>query len=366
MATHVSCFNPGPAKVPKSVLKKAQDEFTNFQSTGMSVVELSHRSKDYAEINSQCEDRLRKILDIPSNYKVLFMQGGGTGQFSCLPLNIRRGESPVFDYIVTGTWSSKAAAEAKKYGKVNMVFPKPEKFTSVADEKTWKLDPEASYVYYCANETVHGVEVLNPPDTGNVPLVCDMSSNFLTCKVDVSKYGAIVAGAQKNFGAAGVTVVIIRDDLLDTAHPMCPIVMEYKTTAANKSCYNTPPTFCIYLIGLVFEWILEQGGVEAMEKCSAAKSKQVYDLIDKSNFYWSPVDPKYRSRVNIPILLGSPSGNADIENLFVQKATEAGLIGLKGHRSVGGLRASLYNAVSEEDTDRLVKFMIQFEKESAN
>jgi len=355
-------FSAGPAKLPESVLHHAQKEMLNHANTGCSVMELSHRSADFSKIITKAENSIKELLNVPDNYKVMFLQGGGTGQMSAVPLNLiglKPGKTA--DYICTGTWSQKAAVEAEKYGKVNMVIPKTKKYTHIPDQSTWNLNPEASYVYYCDNETVHGVEYQFVPETNGVPLVCDMSSNILTRPVDVSKYAVIFAGAQKNIGCAGVTLVIVRDDVIGFAESFCPAIFDYKVVSGNNSLYNTPPTYSIYIMGLVFDWIKEQGGVTQMCKNSTKKSSLLYNLVFNSQgFYNCPVDEQCRSRTNIPIRIGSPEGDEALEKKFLEEATKAGLVQLKGHRSVGGLRASLYNALTVEDTELLVAFMSKF------
>ncbi|XP_025082781.1 phosphoserine aminotransferase-like [Pomacea canaliculata] len=361
-STPVINFSPGPAKLPASVLAQAQKEMVNYKSTGVSVMELSHRSSDFTKILTGAENNLRKLLNIPNNYKVIFLQGGGTGQFSALPLNLLALKpSMSADYVVTGSWSAKAAQEAAKYGKVNLVLPKTKKYTDIPDPSTWTLNPEASYLYYCANETIHGVEFQHIPEFCGVPLIADMSSNILTRDIDVSKFGAIFAGAQKNIGCAGVTLVIIREDLIGKALPICPIIFDFQVQVGNNSLYNTPPTYSIYIMGLVFEWILEQGGVAKMEEWAIKKSSAVYDVIDSSNgFYVCPLDKGCRSRMNIPFRIGSAQGDEALEKKFIQEAENAKLISLKGHRSVGGIRVSLYNAVTVDETLVLVQFMKDF------
>jgi len=360
--TRVINFSPGPAKLPSEVLELAQKELMNHNDTGVSVMELSHRSADFTKIITKAENNLRKLLTIPDNYKVLFLQGGGTGQFSAIPLNLLSHKPDLSaDYIVTGSWSAKAAQEAAKYGKVNTVFPKLQSYTEIPDSSTWNLNPNASYVYYCANETIHGVEFQYIPDTGDVPLVADMSSNILTRNFDVSKFGAIFAGAQKNIGCAGVTLVIIRDDLIGHALPITPIIFDFKTQVGNNSLYNTPPTYSIYIMGLVFEWILARGGVTEMERAAVIKSSAVYNLIENSQgFYSCPLKQDCRSRMNVPVRIGRPEEHEALEKKFLQEAEANRLVSLKGHRSVGGLRISLYNAVSVEETQVLVNFMQDF------
>merc|ERR1712179_147911 len=280
-------FAAGPAKLPEQVLEKAQKEFLNYAGTGVSVMELSHRGADFSKILNDAENTLREVMDIPDNYKVIFLQGGGNGQFAAVPLNLMGlKESKSADYITTGSWSAKAAKEATKYGKVNLVLPKVDKYTTIPDESTWTLNPEASYVHYCANETIHGVEFQFVPDTKGVPLVADMSSNILSKKIDVSKFALIYAGAQKNIGCAGVTLVIARDDMIGHALPECPTFLDYKIQAGANSCYNTPPTYSIYIMGLVFAWVKNQGGAEAMEQTRNKKSEALYNLIDGSNGFY--------------------------------------------------------------------------------
>ncbi|XP_054709053.1 phosphoserine aminotransferase-like [Uloborus diversus] len=325
------------------------------------VLELTHRGATFGKINDEAERSLRQVFDIPSNYKVLFLQGGGTGQFSAVPLNLCFSSDDVVDYIVTGTWSSKAAKEAEKYCKVNRVLPKTDVFTGIPPQSEWKLSKNAKYVYYCANETIHGVEFDFVPETNGVPLVCDMSSNVLTRPVDISKFGLIFAGAQKNAGIPGVTFIIVRDDLVGHALPICPTVFDYKINADNKSLYNTPPTFSIYVLGLVFKWILSKGGVAEMQSFSAEKSRLVYDVIDSSEgFYHSVIKKHSRSRMNIPFRIGGPSGNDELEKKFLEEAKAQGMINLKGHRSVGGIRISLFNAITLEETKALVELLKSF------
>ncbi|XP_010734269.2 phosphoserine aminotransferase [Larimichthys crocea] len=358
-------FGAGPAKLPQTVLLQAQKELLNFGSTGISVLEMSHRSSDFNKILNKTESLLRELLNVPDNYKVMFLQGGGSGQFSAVPLNlIGLKEDQCADYLVTGTWSAKAAKEAEKYGKVNIVHPKLDSYTKIPDSSSWTLNPSASYVYYCCNETVHGVEYNFIPETNGVVLVSDMSSNFLSRPVDVSKFGLIFAGAQKNVGCAGVTVVIVREDLLGHASKECPIVLDYKVQAEMNSLYNTPPCFSIYIMGLVLEWIKNNGGSAAMETLNKQKSSMIYDIIDTSNgFYACPVDAACRSRMNVPFRVGKKEGDDELEKKFLDGASKRGMISLKGHRSVGGIRASLYNAVTVEDTEALATYMKEFQKE---
>ncbi|XP_031550783.1 phosphoserine aminotransferase-like [Actinia tenebrosa] len=354
-------FAPGPAKLPEEVLEQAQKEFLNYGNLGISVMEMSHRSAEFTKIISDAENNLRDLLDIPDNYKVLFLQGGGTGQFSAVPLNLMK-DGGSADYIITGTWSAKAAKEAEKYGKVNHVFPKLDTYNTIPCRTEWNLDPQASYVYYCANETVHGVEFDEIPETHGVPLVCDMSSNILTKPVDIKKFGLIYAGAQKNIGCAGVTIVIVREDLIGKACPRCPVVFDYKIQTGMNSLYNTPPTYGIYIMGLVFKWIKKHGGLEEMNKRSVMKSSLIYDIIDSSNgFYSGKVKQGSRSRMNITLRIGNESGNEELEKRFVEEAGARGMIQLKGHRIVGGIRISLYNAITLEETKALADFMMEFQ-----
>lgn len=368
MEKKVINFAPGPAKLPEEVLKRAQKEMINYEDTGVSVMELSHRSKDFNKILQATERDIRDLLDIPNNYRVLFLQGGGSGQFCAVPYNLI-GLKPghCADYIVTGSWSAKAAKEAEKYGKIHKVIPPTKEYVSIPDQSTWNLNPDASYIYYCDNETIHGVEFPYVPETNGVPIVCDMSSNILTRKVDIKKFGVIYGGAQKNIGCAGATLVIVREDLLGHALPTTPAVFCYTTQVGNNSLYNTPPTYSIYIMGLVFQWKKKHGGVASMEANSKKKSSMIYNIIDNSSgFYVCPVDKACRSRMNIAFRVGSAEGNDILEEKFLSEAAKLGMIQLKGHRSVGGIRASLYNAVSLEDTQILVDFMKKFYEEHRN
>ncbi|XP_039766849.1 phosphoserine aminotransferase isoform X2 [Ornithorhynchus anatinus] len=344
------------------VLLEVEKELLDYKGLGISVLEMSHRSSDFSKIVTTAESLIRELLNVPVNYKVIFVQGGGSGQFSAVPMNlIQLKEGRCADYVVTGAWSAKAAEEAKKFATVNVVHPKLESYTKIPDPGSWNLNPDASYVYYCANETVHGVEFDFVPDVKGAVLVCDMSSNFLSQPVDISKFGVIFAGAQKNIGSAGVTVVIIREDLLGFALKECPSVLDYKVQVGNSSLYNTPPCFSIYVMSLVLEWIKNNGGATAMEKLSESKSQMIYDIIDKSQgFYVCPVEKQFRSRMNIQIHIGSVEGDESLEKQFIDKAVELNMISLKGHRSVGGIRVSLYNAITVEDVQLLATFMESF------
>ncbi|KAJ8262811.1 hypothetical protein COCON_G00152680 [Conger conger] len=330
-------FGAGPGKLPQTVLLEAQKELLDYNGTGISVLEMSHRTSDFSKILNTAENLLRELLDIPENYKVMFLQGGGTGQFSAVALNlIGLKEGRCADYLVTGAWSAKAASEAEKYGTVNIIHPKLERYTTVPDPDSWTLNPAASYVYYCANETIHGVEFNFVPDTKGVVLVCDMSSNILSRPVDVSKFGLIFAGAQKNIGCR----------------------------PGNNSLYNTPPCFSIYITGLVLEWVKNCGGAAAMEKLNKEKSGLIYDIVNGSNgFYVCPVESSCRSRMNVPFRIGKKDGDDALEKKFLDGASKLGMISLKGHRSVGGIRASLYNAVTLDDTRALADYMTEFLKE---
>ena len=351
-------FSAGPATLPLEVLETARDELTNWHGSGMSVMEMSHRGKEYMSIHAEAEADLRTLLGIPANYKVLFLQGGATAQFAMVPMNLLRGKASA-DYLHTGEWSKKAIKEAKKFGQVNIVASSEDKNFSYAPAfSTWKLDPNAAYVHITSNETIGGVEIFDTPNTGDVPLVADMSSNILSRPIDVSKYGLIYAGAQKNIGPAGVTVVIVREDLLGQTVPGTPTVFDYKVQAEAESMYNTPPTYGIYIAGLVFKHLLAKGGLAAMEERNRAKAKLIYDLLDASSFYQSPVAVENRSLMNIPFTLKDASLDED----FLKQAKAAGLVQLKGHKSVGGMRASIYNAMTLEGVQALVAFMRAFEK----
>jgi phosphoserine aminotransferase len=350
-------FSAGPAVLPKDVLLQAQAELPDWHGSGMSVMEMSHRGKEYMGIHAQAIADLRELLDIPANYKVLFLQGGAHLQFSMVPLNLLRGKASA-DYVNTGDWSKKAIGEARKFGAVNVVADNADKnCTYVPAFETWKLDPNAAYLHYCPNETIGGVEFNWIPETGNVPLVADMSSNILSRPIDVSKFGLIYAGAQKNIGPAGFAVVIVRDDLLGQAAANTPTMLDYKIHADADSMYNTPPTYGIYMAGLVFQWLKRNGGIAAMEKTNVAKAELLYAAIDASDgFYNCPVNKADRSRMNVPFTLKDAALDAD----FLKLADARGLLQLKGHRSVGGMRASIYNAMPLAGVQALVDFMGEF------
>jgi phosphoserine aminotransferase len=351
-------FSAGPAVLPEPVLVQAAAEMLDYGGTGTSVMEMSHRSKAFIDIHARAEADLRELLAIPKNYKVLFLQGGAAGQFGIIPMNLLGGKSGA-DYIYTGQWAKKAISEAKKFCKVNVAASSEDQnFTYAPPQSQWKLDPNAAYVHYTSNETIGGVEFNWIPNVGDVPLVADASSHILSRSLDVSRFGLIYAGAQKNIGPAGLTIVIVRDDLLGRAMPTTPEVFNYKVQAEADSMINTPPTYAIYIAGLVFAWLKKQGGLAAMEKINIAKSKLVYDYLDQSEFYQSPVNREDRSRMNIPFRLRSET----MDDAFLKGAKAAGLLELKGHRSVGGMRASIYNAMPVEGVQALVSFMRDFEK----
>ncbi len=351
-------FSAGPAVLPQAVLRRAQEEMLDWHGSGMSVMEMSHRGKEFIAIAAKAEADLRELLAIPAGYKVLFLQGGATLQFAGIPMNLLRGKSKV-DYVHTGEWAKKAIADAKKYAQVNVVASSEDrKFTYAPPQSAWKLSPDAAYVHYTGNETIGGVEFHWIPQTGAVPLVCDLSSSLLSRPLDVSRFGLIYAGAQKNIGPAGLTIVIVREDLIGQALPGTPTVMDYKQQADNDSMLNTPATYAIYIAGLVFEWLKQQGGLAGMEKINVEKAGLIYDLLDASGFYASPVAREDRSRMNIPFTLR----DAALDEPFLKAASQAGLLQLKGHRSVGGMRASIYNAMPVEGVRTLVEFMREFER----
>ncbi len=353
-------FSAGPAVLPEPVLAQAAAEMLDWHGSGMSVMEMSHRGKEFIAIHAQAEADLRELMNIPANYKVLFLQGGASAQFAVVPMNMLRGKTRA-DYINTGQWSKKAISEAKKYCKVNVAASSESaNFSRVPKQKEWQLDPEAAYVHVTSNETIGGVEFHWVPDTGNVPLVADMSSHILSRPMDVSRYGLIYAGAQKNIGPAGLTIVIVRDDLLGQALPATPTVFDYKVQADNDSMSNTPATYGIYVAGLVFQWLKKLGGVSRMEQVNRAKAALLYDYFDQTEFYHSPVAKDDRSLMNIPFTLR----NAALDEQFLKETKAHGLTQLKGHRSVGGMRASIYNAMPVEGVQALVQFMREFERKN--
>ncbi len=351
-------FSAGPAMLPAEVLEQARDEMLDWNGSGMSVMEMSHRGKEFMSIAERTEATLREIMGIPANYKVLFLQGGASSQFAMVPMNLLRGRKRA-DYINTGAWSKKAIAEAKRYCEVNVAgSSEADKFTSVPAQDQLKLDPDAAYVHYTPNETIGGVEFPYLPDTGDVPLVADMSSTILSRPIEVERFGVIYAGAQKNIGPAGLTVVIVRDDLIGETLDGTPTMFDYKVQADADSMYNTPPTYAMYLAGLVFEWIKGKGGLAGMAETNQRKAGKLYAAIDGSPFYANPVAVDCRSWMNVPFTLANP----DLDPVFLKEAGAAGLVTLKGHRSVGGMRASIYNAMPEAGVDALVEFMADFEK----
>ncbi|MEJ2309415.1 MAG: 3-phosphoserine/phosphohydroxythreonine transaminase [Gammaproteobacteria bacterium] len=350
-------FSAGPAALPEAVLEKAQKELLEWNGSGMSVMEMSHRGKAFMGIAARAEADLRELMQIPANYKVLFLQGGASSQFAMVPMNLL-GDKASADYINTGSWSKKAIAEANRFCDVNVIATTEDNnFTSAPTADELKFSPDAAYVHYTPNETIGGVEFDYIPDTGDIPLVADMSSTILSRPIDVTKFGLIYAGAQKNIGPAGLTLVIVRDDLVSQKLPeRVPSMFRYATHAENGSMYNTPPTFGWYLAGLVFQWLKDLGGLEAMGEINARKAKLLYDAIDNSTFYENPVEVRNRSWMNVPFTLVNPELDAG----FLAEAEKAGLSTLKGHRSVGGMRASIYNAMPEEGVEALVAFMAEF------
>jgi len=353
-------FSAGPAMLPLEVLERARAELTEWGASGMSVMEMSHRGKQFMSIAEQAEADVRELMAIPDDYRVLFLQGGASSQFAMVPLNILGGKDSA-DYVNTGAWSKKAIAEARRFCSVNVAATsEAEKFTTIPKFASWQLDADAAYVHYTPNETIGGVEFHWIPDTGDVPLVADMSSTILSRPVDVSRFGIIYAGAQKNIGPAGLTLAIVRDDLMGKPREGTPSMFDYKIHADNGSMYNTPPTYSWYLAGLVFQWIKENGGLEAMAQINERKAGKLYSIIDNSTFYNSPVDPACRSWMNVPYTLA----DAGLDGRFLEEAASAGLITLKGHRSVGGMRASIYNAMPEAGVDALIGFMVEFERKN--
>ena len=356
--TRVFNFSAGPATLPVDVLQQVQEELLDWQGTGMSVMEMSHRGKAFVSIAEQATETLKALLNVPDNYKILWMQGGATGQFSAIPMNLLRGRDAA-DYLVTGSWGKKAIKEAGKFCTANTVArPADDRFTQVPDRAEWSLSPDAAYVHYTPNETIEGVEFPDVPDGGDVPLVADFSSTFLSRPIDVSRFGLIYAGAQKNLGPAGVTIVIVRDDLIGDVLPQTPTVLDYAKVADGESMLNTPPCFTWYVCGLVLQWIKQQGGLDAMAARNAAKAGKLYGYVDASGFYQNPVKPEHRSWMNVPFTLA----DANLDASFLEGAAAAGLTTLKGHRSVGGMRASLYNAMPEAGVDALIKYMDDFAK----
>jgi len=350
-------FSAGPAVLPEGVLRQAAEEMLDWQGCGMSVMEMSHRGKEFIAIAEAAEAALRELMAIPSNYKVLFLQGGASLQFAMVPLNLIGGKKSA-DYVNTGEWSKKAIKEARFFCRPDVIASSEEKkFTYAPVQTEWDLHRDAAYVHYTANETIGGVEFHWTPETGDVPLVCDMSSNILSKPVDIARYGLIYAGAQKNIGPAGLTIVIVREDLIGKWAPQPASMLDYKAHADNASMLNTPPTYAIYIAGLVFKWLKGEGGLAAMERKNIEKARLLYDLIDAGSFYSNPVAKEDRSRMNVPFTLKDPG----LDEAFLKGAKAAGMIQLKGHRSVGGMRASIYNAMPVEEVKTLVEYMREFE-----
>ena len=351
-------FSAGPSMLPLSVLERAGSEITNYRGSGMSVMEMSHRSKVFIRIFEETQEKLRRLMNVPDGYKILFLQTGATGQFSMIPLNLM-GQNGRADYAVTGNFSNLAAKEAAKYGRVQIAANTADRsHTCIPAQNELVLDPGAAYFYYCANNTLFGTEWQYVPETGNVPLVCDMSSDILSRPVDVSKYGLIYAGAQKNMAPAGLTVVIIREDLAGNALPITPVMMDYKLMIEKDSMYNTPPCWCIYMLGLMLDWVAEQGGAEGMQKLRDLRSGMLYDTLDASSLFRCHAEKGSRSGMNITFRTGSE----ELDAKFVKAAAEAGFVNLKGHRSTGGMRASIYNAMPVEGVEKLCDFIRAFEK----
>ena len=350
-------FSAGPAALPAEVLGQLRDEMLDWHGHGMSVMEMSHRGKAFVGIAQQAEADLRELLAVPANYKVLFLQGGATAQFAAIPLNLARPDA-VADYVNTGAWSKKAIGEAKRYCRVNVAADAGGSYASIPPPADWKLTAGAAYVHYTPNETIGGVEFHAVPEVGDVPLVADMSSTILSRPIDVSRYGVIYAGAQKNIGPAGLVVVIVREDLLGRARADVPTVFDWKAMAADGSMLNTPATYSWYVAGVVFQWLKRQGGLVAMERLNRAKADKLYGAIDGSGFYRNPVARDCRSWMNVPFVLAS----AELDKPFLDGAKAAGLVALEGHRSVGGMRASIYNAMPMAGVDALVQYMAEFQR----
>jgi phosphoserine aminotransferase len=359
--TKIYNFSAGPAVLPQPVLQQAAQELVDWRGSGMSVMEMSHRGAEFIGIYEQAVADVRELMAIPKNYQVLFLQGGASAQFAMVPMNILRGKTRA-DYVNTGQWSKKAISDAKKYCQVNVAASsEAQQFNHIPAQAQWQLDDQAAYVHITTNETIGGVEFHWVPDTGDVPLVADMSSHILSRPMDVSRYGLIYAGAQKNIGPAGVTIVIVRDDLMGHALPITPTVFDFKVQADNDSMSNTPPTYGIYIAGLVFQWLKQLGGLSEMERLNRAKAAVLYDYLDQTEFYHSPVARADRSLMNIPFTLRS----AELDAAFIKTTEAAGLMQLKGHRSVGGMRASIYNAMPIDGVLRLVEVMREFERKQA-
>ncbi len=353
-------FSAGPSMLPEEVLKKAQEEMVEYGNSGMSVMEMSHRSKDYQAIIDEAEALVRELMNVPDNYKVLFLQGGGSTQFAMIPLNLAR-KNKKADYVITGQWAKKAAEQAEKYITVNRVASSADKtFSYIPKLDKSAFSDDADYFYICYNNTIYGTRYTSLPDTDK-PLIADISSCAMSEVIDVSKFGLLFAGAQKNLGPAGVTLVIVREDLIGDAMDITPIMLNYKTHADNGSMYNTPPTYAIYVLKLVLEWIKSKGGIAELQKINEAKAKILYDFLDSSKLFKGTVVPEDRSLMNAPFV----TGNEEMDAKFIAAAKEAGFVNLKGHRTVGGMRASIYNAMPVEGVEKLVAFMKKFEEENA-
>jgi phosphoserine aminotransferase len=351
-------FSAGPAVLPLEVLKKAQEEMVDWHGSGMSVMEMSHRGKEYTAIHEGAEKNLRTLMNVPANYKILFLQGGASTQFAMIPLNLFSANKKA-DYVNTGAWSKKAISEAKRYGNIKVVATsEKENFNHIPKLSKDMFSADADYVHITTNNTIYGTCYPELPDTGDVTLVGDMSSDILSKPYDVSKFGLIYAGAQKNIGPSGLTIVIVREDLIGKALDITPTMLNYKTHADENSLYNTPPCYGIYIAGLVFEWMLENGGVNAMAKRNHEKAALLYDFLDNSKLFKATVEPRSRSIMNVPFV----TGNEELDNKFIAEASKKGLKTLKGHRSVGGMRASIYNAMPKEGVQALVDFMKEFEQ----
>jgi phosphoserine aminotransferase len=349
-------FGAGPAMLPTAVMKQAQEELLDWHGTGISVIEMSHRSKQFASIVEESEADLSELLNLPETHRVLFLQGGASSQFAMVPMNLLAKDKTA-DYIHTGIWSGKAIKEAHKFGNINVAASSErDSFLTIPERAEWNLSDQPAYVYYTDNETIGGLEFSALPDVGDIPLVSDMTSNFLSRPVDISKFGVVIAGSQKNIGPAGQAIVIVREDLLGGAGPTVPSLYDYAIQSKEKSLYNTPPTFTWYMAGLVFKWVKAQGGIAAMHANSISRSGKLYDAIDSSDFYANPVTPEFRSRMNVPFTLREDSLN----DTFLGEARDMGMLELKGHRSVGGMRASLYNAMPDEGVNVLLDFMQDF------
>lgn len=358
--TSVFNFAAGPAVLPKEVLLEVQNELLDWHGSGMSVMEMSHRGKEFMQIAAESEEDLVALMGIPKNYKVLYLQGGASTQFAMVPMNLLRGHKSI-DFVDTGHWSKLALKEAKKYAQTRVVASSEDgHYSYIPDESTWQRDPNAAYLHYTSNETIGGVEFPFIPSSPDVPLVCDMSSNFLSRPVDVSKFGLIFGGAQKNIGPAGLTIVIVRDDLIGNVVPGTPTMLDYRIQAEGDSMYNTPPTFAIYVAGLVFKWMQKQGGLKAIENRNIEKAALLYETIDTSaGFYTCPVNKPYRSRMNVPFMLADER----LDEVFVKESKARNLLQLKGHRALGGMRASIYNAMPLEGVRALVGFMHEFARQ---